>query len=419
MGGRPQSRLDPPRRRHDPDLATPVRPRPCPLGRQDSSPGAGCDASRVRASGQATPRRITVAAAIVLCLAAALLPATASAAPVTFSAPISIATGASLSGVACPSTAFCLAVGSHGEAVSSADPAGGAAAWSGRRIDGGTALLAVSCASRRLCLVLDGRGRVLTSSDPSQATGTWAASQLDVTRRCAPRSCPGARAGGARATLTAVDCPTARLCVVTDDHGDVFTSTDPTRGLRSWHEASPTADGLDGVSCASVRLCVAVTHGRRVIVSTRPTAGARAWASLRVLPAGSYGAPNQFGGISCPTAHFCLGAASDGFGAGLYSTPAPTRARTWSTARLFASPEPYTNLSFGDVACGTPDSCAAYTVDENGLAALYVSSHTTRWTAARFPGSDALSALTDIACASTTLCVAVDSSGDAVVGTAS
>jgi hypothetical protein len=361
-------------------------------------------------------RRSHVIAALLM---AALLAPSASAvtrgsvAPVTFAAPVRIATGARLKAIACPTTTFCLAVGSHGEAVTSVSPAGGATEWSGRRIDGGTALVAVSCPSPRMCVVLDAHGRVLSANDPGGRAGAWRTVQLDLLRRCARPSCTRAPA-----FPTAVDCPTARLCVVIDTQGDVFTSTHPTVERRSWHRARPTAGELNAVSCASARLCVATTPGRWVIISTRPTGGARAWRRLRVLPDGFYGTRNVFGSISCPAVNFCLGSAADGFNVGLYGTRAPTTARTWATVQSLSSPQPYTNLSSGAVSCGADDSCAAYTVDQNGADALYASNDLTTWRAASFSGSDTLSGLSDISCAGATLCVAVTNRGDAVVGTA-
>jgi hypothetical protein len=207
--------------------------------------------------------------------------------------------------------------------------------------------------------------------------------------------------------------------VITDTRGDVFTSTHPTGVGRAWHRASPARSELNAVSCASARLCVATTPGRWVIASRRPTGGARAWRLLRVLPDGFYGTRNVFDSISCPAVNFCLGSATDGFNVGLYGTRTPTRARKWSTVQSLSSPEPYTNLSFGAVSCGADDSCAAYTVDQNGTDALYDSNDLTTWQAATFPGSDTLSGLSDISCAGTALCVAITKGGRAVVGTAS
>jgi hypothetical protein len=57
-----------------------------------------------------------------------------------------------LSGVACPSTRFCVAVDSNGNAVQG-DPAGDR--WVIEQVTGATPLLAVSCSSGSQCVAVD------------------------------------------------------------------------------------------------------------------------------------------------------------------------------------------------------------------------------------------------------------------------
>ena len=318
---------------------------------------------------------------VVTVIFAVVFPATASA--LTFSPRATIAPGHRLNAVACPSATFCLAVGSGGDAVSTTHPA---SAWTQRRIGGGQTLSAVACPSTRLCVVLGTRGRVLSGSGK-----TWRTARLALPKH---------------ASLTAIACPARHLCVVTDSRGGVFTATNPASG---WHRHAAIGQALGGVSCASMRLCVATTRTRRVLVSTRP---AGAWHSLRVLAPGDFDT-NAFDAVACPAANLCLGAASDGFGASTVVTHSPTAARAWTTLASYSSPEPRTNLVASDVACGSPHTCAAYTVDQFGSSVLYAYSLGT--TSATGTATGTMSNLTDIACART-LCVAIDRRGGAIVG---
>lgn len=319
---------------------------------------------------------------IVAAICAGVFPATASA--MTFSPRATIAPGHRLTAVACPSAAFCLAVGSGGDAVSTTDPGG---TWTQRRIGGGQTLSAVACASPRLCAVIGTRGRVLSGSRT-----TWRTAHVALPKH---------------ASLTAIACPSTHLCIVTDSLGGVSTATNP---ASVWHRHAVIGQALDGVSCASTRLCVATTRGRRVLVSTHP---AGAWRSLRVLGPGDFDT-NVFDAVACPAVNLCLGAASDGFGASTVITHTPSTARAWTTLGSYSSPEPRTNLVASDVACGSPQTCAAYTVDQFGSSVLYAYSlGTTRGTGT---ATAAPSNLTDIACAGSALCVAVDRRGGATVG---
>jgi len=59
---------------------------------------------------------------------------------------------------------------SLGDAVTSSDPTGGAAAWKAVPIDRQAGLTGVSCASVSLCVAADFNGRVLASAQPTKAS---------------------------------------------------------------------------------------------------------------------------------------------------------------------------------------------------------------------------------------------------------
>ncbi|MGA2321332.1 MAG: hypothetical protein ABSG95_11430 [Solirubrobacteraceae bacterium] len=112
-------------------------------------------------------------------------------------------------------------------------------------------------------------------------------------------------------TVTALACPSVKLCVAVDSAGRVLTSSDPTRD-RPWSVAdvdprvvtqpglqaspgtpvgpgSPSLSGtpavpptvvdasLTAVSCPSRKFCTAVDDFGTIAYSTYPTGGARAW----------------------------------------------------------------------------------------------------------------------------------------------
>ncbi len=112
--------------------------------------------------------------------------------------------GAGIVDVSCPSVSFCAAVGNGGQVLTSESPRqGGAGAWRRARIDAGHDLSALACASRALCAAIDDRGNVLVSSDPPGGAATW---QVTATGQ----------------SLTAVSCPSARLCVLSTAGGGVI-----------------------------------------------------------------------------------------------------------------------------------------------------------------------------------------------------
>jgi hypothetical protein len=76
-----------------------------------------------------------------------------------------------LVGIACPSTALCLAVGSSGALDVSTDPASGA--WTHTTIDNGRNLSSIACPSASLCVAVDSTGHVVSSSDPTGGPSAW------------------------------------------------------------------------------------------------------------------------------------------------------------------------------------------------------------------------------------------------------
>ena len=164
---------------------------------------------------------------------------------------------------------------------------------------------------------------------------------------------------GSTTPIDGVSCPSASLCVVVDEIGDTFTSTDPTNAA-AW---SQTATGVpDDVSCPSVLLCVAVGNGK-IVTSTDPTGGQAAWSSA---PAANGGLAS----LACGSPNLCVADTGTQL---LTSTDPAGGAATWMATTPRASGLP--------IACAGTELCAmadisgkiAVTRDPAAGSASYVS----------------------------------------------
>ena len=162
-------------------------------------------------------------------------------------------------GVSCPSTELCVAVGG-GDITTSTDPTGGAGAWTVAKVVadsseylGGSELVGVSCASASLCFATEAGGEILTSTDPTGGASAW-------------QVWTGVPFGD-------LSCPSVRMCVALTGEGDVVTSTDPTGGAGAWTVTKVDSHSLEDVSCSSETLCVATDSYGDVLTSTDPTGG--------------------------------------------------------------------------------------------------------------------------------------------------
>jgi hypothetical protein len=131
----------------------------------------------------------------------------------------------------------------------------------------------------------DNYGNLFTYNDPTGGAAKWTLTALE--------SRP----------LLGASCPSAALCVLTDQEGDVVTSTHPRGGKTAW-----TITGLEGysdingISCPTVSFCAAIDQAPKIITSVDPTGGAFAWAPT----AASGVSQNGYSGISCATASLCV-----------------------------------------------------------------------------------------------------------------
>jgi hypothetical protein len=370
----------------------------------------------------------------------------------------------SLGAISCPSARLCLALGSglvpaHPTtelAISefaSHNPAGGASAWHGRRIPGGgiNNLTTISCPSVSLCVAGDSVGHVLTTTNPGGGASAWRSSDVSISTV----SCPSVSfcvalgnggvltsnlpTGGASAWkfatgpangLSGLSCPTVSLCVAFSG-SQILTSTNPAGGSGTWtpqytDPASPSSCGLGGpcaaisaLSCPSATLCVAVDGDGDVLSSTDPTGGASAWSTTTGDPQCTVGASSGWcyggGGVSCPSASFCV--VSDGRSVLTSSNPA---SGPWETAPSSVAPAIFAG------SCPTNDLCVGASGADLLLSTDPASGSWTTSDTVHFPSLSVLPIgapytnlpvrVTGVSCPSVSLCIAIDGLGRVTIG---
>ncbi len=255
---------------------------------------------------------------------------------------------AALYGVTCHPAPLCVAVGANSTIASSANPAGGARAWTVVRPGGGVDLPGggdpiyagaqirdVSCPSTSLCVAASFDGRIYSSTNPTSASA-WKVVPLSEEKK------PRAHMGG-------ISCPSPSLCVAVAYSGKLAFSTNPAGDRSAWvvTELGQPFD-LRGVSCPSPSFCVAVGNEGSILASTDPTGGSAAWKPLGA-PAGDH----SMNGVSCPSPSLCV----TGGAGGILASTDPTAAGSWTVV------SPGTGLPIKDVSCPTTSACAA--IDNN------------------------------------------------------
>jgi hypothetical protein len=354
---------------------------------------------RDNATIQEAGRRFWVAAFVGMLLAGGLLatagPALAGS-PLSWASPISIddqppfASPVAITDVSCPSTGLCVAVDSAGDVLSSTDPTGGAGAWI-RASGVAEGFTAVSCPSIELCVAVGQGGVIATSIDPAGGADAWALANVVA---------PGdleAQGGD----LEAVSCASVSLCVATDNHGDVWTSTHPTGGASAWIKTN--VDGshiLSGVSCPTESLCVAVDYnGGDVVTSTDPAGGVGAWTVTGIDPG------HMLFDVSCSYESLCV--ATDDYGNALTSTDPTGGASAWSSAHVSGG-------LIEHVSCASWGFCVAM----NGSEAITSTEPPGGAGAWRSTPIETVNRSLDAAsCPAANLCVLVDSGSEVITAT--
>ena len=337
------------------------------------------------------------------------------------------AQGSFLNAVSCMSASACTAVGARTD--NTGTPVGTLAErWDGRswHIQPTpnpaipsfafhlTILNAVSCTSASACTTV---GSSMTSlSTPVTLAERWNGTTWAI--QATPNR-PGAAASG----LFGVACTAARSCMAVggtsspnDIGGFLAERWDGTRWSILPTPALPPG-ALMGVSCTSPAACTAVgqtTNSAGIFVALAERWNGTTW---RVQPTPNPGGAqgSAFGGVSCPTASFCMAIGSSG-----PATPHPMplaerwNGTTWKTLPIPA-PAGAQGVFIGPVSCTSTSACTTtgLSMNSSGLATTLAE----RWngTAWRIqptpnpPGAQG-AALPGIACTGPSACLAVGAS---------
>jgi hypothetical protein len=203
------------------------------------------------------------------------------------------------------------------------------------------------------------------------------------------------------AALGSVACASRELCVATSGWG-LVTSTNPTAADPSWQPVFLGTLVAGDVSCPSASFCLAV-YGDEALTSADPSGGPTAWRHTRLPNAGR--APGFLS--SCPSAALCV----VGGGAGrLWVSADPTGGTsTWRQITLKTPVPPGSqseNLS--GVACPSTSLCVA--IDPSGD--VFTSTDPAGGSATWSKTATLPIHLLQIACPSASLCVALGGDGE-------
>ena len=351
------------------------------------------------------PVRLLVIAGLAVSILLILPQASRTAAAVTpslkWSKPKSVDGKKPLWSLSCaPSSSLCVAADLDGHVVTTNNSV--TSAWTIADVDGSKKFYGVSCPRVSLCVAVDNDGDVLTSATPTVGS-SWKKTHIN----------------GSNA-LDTVSCAVApsTVCVAFGD-GAMFVSTDPTAANTSaWKKYTWNAYEINAVSCPKSSLCVAVDDDGNTYVSTNPIDAD--WAYSLETDDGDY-----LTSVSCVAAPSNLCVATDDTGEVFTSTD--PKGDKWSSKLIDAENGPSGDSFIEDMSCASPTFC----VGVDNVGDVVKSSHPTGgysdWKIAEVEPSTCVEvcgtvgngiAIYGVSCPSSSMCVASDSGGNVMTGTA-
>jgi hypothetical protein len=321
-----------------------------------------------------------------------------------------------LSGVACTSASFCIAVGSAFSSAGGEVPF--AEVWDGRSWSVqqtpvpalGGFFTGVSCASATACVAVGG---YFTARSQQPLAEVWNGTAWSIHN-------PAARPSTGE--FSAVSCLSAGACTAVGNQSsgeDTLTLAEAWNG-NSWSvQHTPNIPGsnlstLSAVSCTSATFCIAVGPARNPVFSYVPLAerwDGTSW-SIQTTPS-VRGLTTVLESVSCTSATACT-ATGHYFPSG-DSAPAAERwnGTAWSVQRVPAAPQIHTFAALLGVSCASASRCTAVGYNVAALAAAW---NGTAWSyqPIRTPPGNATAQLSAVSCASATACMAVGNHPTAV-----
>jgi hypothetical protein len=207
--------------------------------------------------------------------------------------------------------------------------------------------------------------------------------------------------------LTAVACPATTLCVATDGNGGVLASRNPAAPKPRWTRSAVTGTtALFGISCASTSLCVALDRDT-VFVSSHPASGG--WRPTRI----SLNSDEQLSSIDCTAPSRCVIGDEWGF-VGVSENPSGG-ASAWPGVQVdpgAPTAGPFDGLQ--GISCPSTSLCVAVDASGNTISSTAPAGGAGAWSLNAIDGFNALEA---ISCPSRFMCAAVDPAGKVVTST--
>ncbi|HZI73379.1 MAG TPA: hypothetical protein VFD73_05025, partial [Gemmatimonadales bacterium] len=323
-----------------------------------------------------------------------------------------------LNAVSCPTTTFCAAFGHDDGGVKELFHLWNGTEWKVGSSETPNELPAdASCGSTTSCIVVgtDSAGAARAERWSAPAEGKpWGWTALTVPKP----------AESQELVLSSVSCTSASACTAVgsyfDKTGRKLTLAERWNGT-SWSiqtTANPASGNAElfGVSCTSSTSCTAV--GKQVSGTLAERWNGSTW-SISTTP-NPTGTGIRLREVSCPTTSFCLAI-------GMYGALQKTLAETWngSAWTLVSSPNPTETGStyLTDVSCPTTESCAAtgYYFVGGGETRTLIE----RWNGSALslqsspnPEGKAVAQLSDVSCASASICASVGFSQTTTTGPA-
>jgi hypothetical protein len=302
--------------------------------------------------------------------------------------------------VACAGTTFCMAVDSGNDAVGYTG-----STWTTGPVIDSYGVTALACASTTLCVSGDIQGYV------RRFNGTGWGPRVDLSSRYNP-------IGG---YLDAVSCPSTSFCMAGDNSGHSYVSTD---GAHTWGAPvdAPVYD-LAALSCASATLCVGSDIYGRVSVFDGTAGGA--------ATAENFATAVACAGTACVALSADVGRSVERYdGTAWHELPVPgssglTTIACVSASRCFAADVDGSISRFDGTSWATPtdvfaDAVSAIGCDQAGLCVALdrsvdasINTDGQAWSTPQAVQQTG-GALVSISCPSVTMCMAVDTAGNAV-----
>ena len=277
--------------------------------------------------------------------------------------------------ISCPSSTFCVAVGTNGYAQTYSGSSWGTPQFVDPSLNlSGSPLTSISCPFD----VVLRRGRLgRLRADVQRQLVDPARTQIDATGN----------------GLTAVGCASASFCVAGDGGGNGFVYNGSSWSGPIIINNTSNHQSIGGIACPSASFCVAVGEAGSVETSTD---GGTTWTNPPDISART-----NLTSVSCPSTTFCV-AVDTGGNAYTYNSG------TWSAA----DPVDTANGQIGggaldSVSCPSSSFCAAF----DGLEDVLMFNGTS-WSAPQKLETGAV-LHPGVSCASSSFCAAVDGGGDA------